>query len=376
MAETAFRVWLADRPATEEELGRIEEIVVNQEMDAAWEARIRLGLCLDEQGHWRHQGDAFTEPFARVRVELGLDGVFAPLIDGPVASVETAMDARPGRSSLTLVVQDDSVLLDRQEEVQVHEEATEDALAREMFGLLPQIADTRIETPDGAPRTEVRRGTPMAFLTRLAQARNWHAYVLPGAEPGTSIGCYLPNPSGPVTLPPLTLMGSNRNLMEVQVSQDGTGPEQTQATTLRVDDQGAVTSDTSQQEQALLREFPAQPLEQTAVRLLPPEDNDREDLDSRTAGRAGRASFAYHMTAKVVPGCYRTVLTPYNKVSVRAGDSPLSGDWLLTKVTHRLTPSVYTQELEAKSDSQADPAAPATGPGGLSPESAASLSLF
>ena len=379
MAETAFRVWLADRPATEEELARIEEIVVEQAMDTAWEGRIRLSLCLDEQGRWKQRDDAFTRPFARVRVELGMDGAFAPLIDGPVASVDTEMDARPGRSALTLVVQDDSVLLDREEEVQVHEDAAEDALARELYGLLPQITDTRIQTPEGAPRTAVRRGTPMAFLSQLARARDWHAYVLPGEQPGTSIGCYLPDSTGPVALPPLTLMGSGRNLAEVQVSQDGASPERTRAYSLRVDDQGAVTSDTEQQEQALLRDFPAQPLDQTAIRLLPPEDNDREDLDSRTAGRARRAGFAYRLSAKVVPGCYGSMLTPYNKVSIRAGDSPLSGDWLLTKVTHRITPSLYSQELEAKSDSQADTAAPADpggGPGGLSLEFSASLSLF
>lgn len=72
------------------------------------------------------------------------------------------------------------------------------------------------------------------------------------------------------------------------------------------------------------------------------------------------------------------MLTPYNKVSLRAGDSPLSGDWILTKVTHRITPSLYTQDIEARSDSQADTAAPpdpAGGPGGLSLGFSASLSL-
>ena len=52
-----------------------------------------------------------------------------------------------------------------------------------------------------------------------------------------------------------------------------------------------------------------------------------------------------------MPGCYGAVLTPYNKVRVDAGATPYSGDYLITKVVHRITPSLYSQELEAKTDS-------------------------
>ena len=45
----------------------------------------------------------------------------------------------------------------------------------------------------------------------------------------------------------------------------------------------------------------------------------------------------------------RAVLTPYNKVRVDAGATPYSGDYLITKVVHRITPSLYSQEIEAKS---------------------------
>jgi hypothetical protein len=35
-------------------------------------------------------------------------------------------------------------------------------------------------------------------------------------------------------------------------------------------------------------------------------------------------------------------------VTIRAGTTGLSGSYLLTKATHRITPSVYTQEFTAK----------------------------
>jgi hypothetical protein len=48
------------------------------------------------------------------------------------------------------------------------------------------------------------------------------------------------------------------------------------------------------------------------------------------------------------------VLTPYKKVRVDVGATPYSGDYLITKVVHRITPSLYSQELEAKTDSVSD----------------------
>ena len=52
-----------------------------------------------------------------------------------------------------------------------------------------------------------------------------------------------------------------------------------------------------------------------------------------------------------MPGRYGAVLTPYQKVRVDAGATPYSGDYLLTKVVHRITPSLYSQHIEAKTDS-------------------------
>jgi len=38
-------------------------------------------------------------------------------------------------------------------------------------------------------------------------------------------------------------------------------------------------------------------------------------------------------------------------VRVDAGATPSSGEYLITKVVHRITPSLYSQQLEAKADS-------------------------
>jgi hypothetical protein len=371
-----FRVYLGDRPATEDELLRIEEIVVEQEMDMAWEARLRLTLCTDEQGRWRHGADEFAQPFSRVRVELGAGTSFTPLIDGPVASFDTAMDSQPGRSTLTLVVRDDSVLMNREERSDVFEERADDAIAREVFGEFPEIAQTRIESPGGDRPSVARRGTAIQFLRELARPHAYHAYVLPGAAPGQSVGCFLPDPAEPGSLPPLVLLGSDRNLAEIDITEDSESPELSRAHTLRIADQQIVTAEIRVQDLALMRPLP--PLERPATRLVSPEDSDSEDAETRARGQARRRSYAFRVTGKTVPGCYAGILAPYERVAVRAGNTGLSGDWLLTKVTHTITPNLYTQQFEAKADSREEPeaAAGAAGPGGLSVEFSASLSIF
>jgi hypothetical protein len=378
MPDFGFRVYFGDRPATVEELSRIEEIVVEQEMDMAWEARLRFYLCTDENGRWRHGAEEFARPFSRVRVEMGVNGSFTALIDGPVAAYDTALDSQPGRSAVTVVVRDDSVLLNREERSDVFEERTDDAIAREVFGEFAAIASTRIESPGGARPSVVRRGTAIQFLRELARPHEYHAYVLPGEAPGRSVGCFLPDPAAAGELPPLVLLGSDRNLADLQVEEESEGPERTRTHTLRIADQEVVDAEISVQDLALMRPLP--PLDaEPATRLVPPEENDREDPEPRARGQARRRSYAFGVTGKIVPGCYAGILTPYQRVTVRAGTTGLSGEWLLTKVTHTITPNLYTQEFEAKADSREEPeaaAGAAAGAGGLSVELSASLSIF
>jgi hypothetical protein len=86
------------------------------------------------------------------------------------------------------------------------------------------------------------------------------------------------------------------------------------------------------------------------------------------------------VTGRVVPGCYAGILKPYERVMVRAGTTGLSGEWLLTKVTHTITPNLYTQQFEAKADSREAPASASAsalgGAAGLSVNFSASLSIF
>lgn len=353
MSEQRFRVWFGDRAASEDELRRIEQIEVTQEMDAIWEAHVRMALCLDANGRWLHWPGDTSDPFSRVRVELDIgNGRFTPLIDGPLVSIDAGLDSQPGRSTATMVVRDDSAFLNRDEETEPpFENKTASDIADELFDRFEQIHDKQITRTDAAPETTTRRGTVLQFLRDLAYLNDRHAYVLPGSDRNASIGCFLPDPESAADLPPLVLIGDGRNLSNATVSQDPDGAERTRAQTLRVNDQGVTTLETSAEDLGLMRDLPAMPADLTPRRLLNPWDNTRADPTAAATSQARRAGYVYTLTSHVIPGCYASVLTPYQKVRVDAGRTPYSGDYLITKVVHRITPSVYTQELEAKTNS-------------------------
>jgi hypothetical protein len=386
MAGMRFRLWFGDRAASADELARVEQIEVTQEMDAFWEAHVRMALCLDANGTWQHwPGDTAT-PFSRVRIELDLgSGRFVPLIDGPLAGVDAGLDAQPGRSTATMVVRDDSAFLDRDEEAEAAFENKSDSdVARTLFERFSQvIGETRVPPTQGAPATTARRGTVLTFLRRLARLNGRHAYVLPAAQQGgKSIGCFLPDPGasdGASDLPPLVMIGIGRNLADAEITEDPRGPERTRSRVLRVNDQGVTTFETSAQDLGLMRDLPATPADLTPRRLLHPADNQREDPTAAVSGQARRRGYVYHLRSRVLPGCYGAVLTPYNKVRVDAGATPYSGDYLITRVVHRITPSLYTQELEAKTDSTSKVSGAAVAEalgGGLGVSVSASVGVF
>lgn len=354
MAEQRFRVWFGERAASADELRRIENIEVTQEMDAFWEARLQMVLCLDANGAWLHWPGDTAQPFSRVRIELDNGaGRFMPLIDGPLVSVDAALDSQPGSSTATIVVRDDSAFMHRDEETEAPFERRSDSdIAREIFGRFSQIRSTRIEATEAKSATTTRRGTALQFLRELARASDRHAYVLPGERPGASIGCFLPDPEGPVGLPPLVLIGDGRNLASASVTQDPDGGERTKAQVLRVNDQGVTTFETSAAELGLMRKLPAMPADLTPRRLLHPSDSTREDPAAAATAQARRNGYVYRLSSHVIPGCYGALLAPYQKVRVDAGATPYSGDYLITKVIHHITPSLYTQQFEAKTNSQ------------------------
>jgi phage protein D len=367
MGAIEYKVFIDGNSATQEQLDRIDEIKVDQAVDKAWEARLKIPVSVSDDGTWDGEQDPWMTPFTPIRIEVDPgDGNFVPLIDGPVVGSDSERSALPGKSVITVVVHDDSALLNRQAAVDVLSGQKDSDIAQHIFqsaNLTPDVDPTPTQ-PDPITDAAVQRDTPMQYLRSLARRnQDWHAYVLPGQQAGQSIGCFKKFRTDTDGLPEMILLGANHNIENFNVNNRAHSPATVEAAKLSVAHDSVQTASSSYSDASLLGdEVPAASSGNTATTRLPPGQSDRVDLDDATRGAAARSGFSLDATGSIVPGAYSAALSPYRCVDVRISDSAYSSTYLLTRVTHTLTRSIYTQAFSMKGNAVSAPTGGASGP--------------
>ena len=176
MGPVEYKVFFDGTSATTDQLEKIDEVTVDQGVDLAWEARLKIPVCVNNDGKWEGEEEAWMKAFTRIRIEVNPgDGKFVPLIDGPVVGFDNSRTALPGKSEVTVVVHDDSALLNRESKVEVVEGLSDSDIAEQIFldaqlGGTPDIDPTPPQ-PDNITAASVRRGTPMQYLRDLARRK-------------------------------------------------------------------------------------------------------------------------------------------------------------------------------------------------------------
>ena len=351
MPEVRYRFYLDGAPATREQLDEIEEIIVEQQVDMAWEARLQIPICTDDQGRWSEEDDTFMRSFRRVRVEIKVgDGPFTALIDGPIVGSDVQMSPEPGQSTVTSIVHDDSVYLNQDDRQRRFDNRLDQEIAQDLFREVPQIASFDIETTpppnDSLKLSGMQRGTMMELLRRLARRQGMHAYVLPGREPGQSIGVFRRFPTVPDGLPPLILVGPDRNLASFSGRGDAQRPGRIESQSLSISDKTVNRASARIQSLELLgEEAPVDDPADSGTRLVAPGLDGAVDVNQAVAAELERSSYAFETTGSVLGDCYAGVLAPYRVVTVKGVDGRQSGDYVIKSVTHRLTRSEYGQSF-------------------------------
>jgi len=348
-----FRVYYGDTLATKAQLDAIEEIVVEQEIGYAWEARIRIPVCIAEDGSWHGEDEPAYAEFARVRVEARIgDGDFIALIDGTIQSQEPDLNATPGRSNVTLIVHDDTQLLHREAEFESFSGQTDSEIVSSIFesaalGESPDVEDT----PAGVDSEAVvnRGGTMMEMLREIAERYgDFHVYVLPGESVGTSKGCFKKLPTQPDTsLPPAILSGARRNLAEFRIQRNSGRAARYEAAHLDMSDLSITSASAGPYDSLDAGGSSATEGgdDELRVRRLPSGSGDQTDLDAAVAGMAAESGFTLRADGAVMPSVYAAILSPYRMLSVRASNSRYSTDYVISRVVHTLGISEYTQSF-------------------------------
>lgn len=362
MADIVYRVYFGDQSATQEQMDRILSITVTQEIDKVWEAQMKIPLCLNEQGNWSDEDEAFFESFTRIRIEIKADGEnWAPLIDGPVVGNNTNMQHEPGQSEITLLVHDDSVYLNRQTSDEEVGSLTDKQIVEYLFGFAAdQIKAT--EVVELANRRENQRrernidGMAIRLIRTMARHYHKHAYVLPGEERGQSIGCLKDFPTEvDEDLPVMITIGEERNVNGFQAQHNAQQPATYVADSISLDDKGITSATSSFREAELMGSQEPYPDEsQTGTRRLSQYADEDIDTQEAVQGQSNASLYAYEGNGSVKGSCYKGVLRPFKMVTIKAGRTQLSGNYVITKVVHQLGQDDYTQEFSVVRNATSD----------------------
>ena len=341
-------MFLDNAPATEEQLAVFGAIRIDQGIGMATEAEIDVPAGTDEGGTWQYFEDAFVQPFARVRVEIKVgEGEYIALIDGPVVAQRFQLEATPEASQLTLVVHDDSVLLNRDEAVVVFEDKSASDIAEQLFsdaGLQPRVDN--VPAAGGAfTRYTVQRGTAMQMLRRLARDNGMFVYVEPGPAAGRSVGVFQRPLAADEQLPEVILRGDQRNIGSFSAEFDALRPLAPQAGSVLANDRSVVSANAPAATGETLGAMAAHQTVTPATTLLTRTREEQADIDAATAAGADLSSWAWTAQGEVQADGYAGVLRPYRKLTVRGVGGYLSGDWLVSRVAHEIRNAGYKQQF-------------------------------
>jgi phage protein D len=349
MATAQFRLYFDNAPVEQAQIDKFTEIRIDQAIGLAAEAELDLPVSTDDTGAWSGQDDDFSAPFHRVRIEVQIgDGDFVPLIDGPMVAQRFALKAEPDDSQVTLVVHDDSVLLNRDEKVVVFEEKAASEIAQDLiseFGLTPQVDVT---PPEGGALTRyvVQRGTNMQLLRQLARRNGMWAYVKPGPLPGKSIGVFARPSFDPSGLPEILLLGPDRNIDVFSVEFDALRPLKAQAASVAIADRSELNSDVESASLAPLGDEAVHAtLDLTGTALLAHTREEQADIDAATQAAVNLSAFAYSAQGELSNDLYAGIIQPYQVVSVAGIGGRLSGNYVVSRVSHKLTDASYQQQF-------------------------------
>ena len=352
MQTAQYRVYVDGVPILQSDLDLIDTITVQQAMDQAWSASIVVLISADETGVWNDEDSPLLQPMVQIRVEIMVDNdeLWVPLIDGPVVGYDTSLSPQPSASTVTVRVSDDSTRLFRTDDTSRWTGDTDSDVARNIFQQQDAIATTDIDdTPAGTsdrPSGTMQRSTPLETLRELASRHPlFHAWVAPGDEPGQSIGMFKSEETTPTDLPPLILLGAQRNLDSFSASNDQQRPANVKRWRLDLGDLSS-SSSTSNYSDILSDSGGDDADVQTAATVIvPPGWGYGIDPDEAVKRYAAEYAQAIDAHGVVRSRCYPAILQPYKMVLVIGANGLLSGGYVIKSVSHTITRSEYSQDF-------------------------------
>jgi hypothetical protein len=220
-------------PALLESLQQVQ-VTYGDKGASGFEMTFRVGRAspLDVVDYGLLRNPLLLRPLNRVVVLVTFGVVPQVLMDGFITHQELSPGAGPGTSTLTVIGEDASVLLDQEEKSAEHPAQDETIIANKIilsyaqYGLIPTvIPPVPIDPPLPTERIPSQQGTDYAYLQQMAARYGYVFFVAPGPAPLTSTAYWGPPPRIGVPQKALSVnLGAETNVNQISFATNSRAP--------------------------------------------------------------------------------------------------------------------------------------------------------
>lgn len=296
-------------------------------------------------------------PNSRVVLVVTLGVMPSVLIDGYIVRQQLQPGDRPGTSKITVVGEDVSLAMDREEKSVEHPAQDETIIATKLIasaGMIPMvIPPVAIDPALPIERIPVQQGTDLQYLNEMAARHGYVFYVIPGPVPGLNTGYW--GPPVRVGIPQSALsvdVGPETNVKSISFGSDGNGPTLVDGQVQDRLSNQKIPVATFASLRVPLSVMPLWLVNQPNVRRRQLRESGLSATQAfaRAQGQVDAAADAVTATGELDAGRYGRLLQPRALVGVRGAGWTYDGFWYVREVRHAISRGAYSQHFSLARD--------------------------
>jgi hypothetical protein len=304
---------------------------------------------------YRQLSSPLLRPFNRVILIVTFNATPRVLMDGIITNQQVQPGNEPGTSTLTIIGEDVSVMMDREESIVEHIGQSDPIIATMIitnyaqYGLVPNvIPPPTVETPNPMERTPVQRGTDLAHLQSMAMCHGYVFYIVPGPVPFANTAYWGPPVREGVPQRALTFnMGPDSNVTSLNFQYNALSPVMVSGSMMDSQTNQSMPVQTFTSTRIPLVSQPASGLPH--IRRVLPEKTEGTSYMQGQACTQGRidASFDNAVTAQGELDAlqYGDLLHARKLVGLRGAGHSYDGSYYVKSVTHSISSGEYRQRF-------------------------------
>ena len=327
----------------------IKEVSVDMSRDFATIGTLIFETIRDEAGNWLVQdagsADPLLIPWRKIVITADFSSYTEEIMRGYIKEVKTDYPQDMSGASVTVIAQDESILLDRQQVRQSWSTAQDSMNDGDIAKKIASDHQLQAQTEPGLDNvTLVANGTYVQFMKDRAAANGYEFYV----RDGTVYFKPMELESDPQAAI-LVYAGSATNCLKFNVRYNGHKPDQVAITR-------APSTGTDMEEETLSPNLPLlgrEAADSTNRGLSPFKWNLEQssgatasETSSRAQAKANENAWKVEAEGELDGALYGHVLCNYKTVTVDGVGDVYGGTYYVDQVTHRFTPQGYTQSFK------------------------------